>query len=49
MATVQSLDATKVITVRTTGFDPAASSGGSAFSSLLSSASSFESNSGSIE
>jgi electron transfer flavoprotein alpha subunit len=30
MATVQSLDATKVITVRTTGFDPAASSGGSA-------------------
>ena len=30
MATVQSLDATKVITVRTTGFDPAAASGGSA-------------------
>ena len=30
MATVQSLDATKVITVRTTGFDPAASTGGSA-------------------
>ncbi len=30
IATVQSLDAIKVITVRTTGFDPAASSGGSA-------------------
>lgn len=30
MATVQSQDATKVITVRTTGFDPAASTGGSA-------------------
>ncbi|MEO6659291.1 MAG: electron transfer flavoprotein subunit alpha/FixB family protein [Burkholderiaceae bacterium] len=30
IATVQSLDAVKVITVRTTGFDPAASSGGSA-------------------
>ena len=30
IATVQSLDATKVITVRTTGFDPAAASGGSA-------------------
>jgi electron transfer flavoprotein alpha subunit len=30
MATVQSLDATKVITVRTTGFDAAAASGGSA-------------------
>ncbi|MBU3738168.1 MAG: electron transfer flavoprotein subunit alpha/FixB family protein [Rhodoferax sp.] len=30
LATVQSLDATKVITVRTTGFDPAAASGGSA-------------------
>jgi electron transfer flavoprotein alpha subunit len=30
MATVQSSDATKVITVRTTGFDPAASTGGSA-------------------
>jgi electron transfer flavoprotein alpha subunit len=30
MATVQSTDATKVITVRTTGFDPAAASGGSA-------------------
>ena len=30
IATVQSLDATKVITVRTTGFDPAATSGGSA-------------------
>ena len=30
IATVQSLDATKVITVRTTGFDPAAASGGAA-------------------
>ncbi len=30
IATVQSLDATKVITVRTTGFDPAAVSGGAA-------------------
>jgi electron transfer flavoprotein alpha subunit len=30
MATVQSLDATKVITVRTTGFDAAAATGGSA-------------------
>ncbi|MFG6465877.1 electron transfer flavoprotein subunit alpha/FixB family protein [Roseateles sp. BYS87W] len=30
IATVQSGDATKVITVRTTGFDPAASAGGSA-------------------
>ncbi len=30
IATVQSADATKVITVRTTGFDPAASSGGTA-------------------
>jgi electron transfer flavoprotein alpha subunit len=30
IATVQSLDAIKVITVRTTGFDPAASTGGSA-------------------
>ncbi len=30
IATVQSLDATKVITVRTTGFDPAPASGGSA-------------------
>ncbi|WP_439114949.1 electron transfer flavoprotein subunit alpha/FixB family protein [Hydrogenophaga sp.] len=30
MATVQSLDATKVITVRTTGFDPAAATGGAA-------------------
>ena len=30
IATVQSLDAIKVITVRTTGFDPAAASGGSA-------------------
>ncbi len=30
IATVQSLDATKVLTVRTTGFDPAAASGGNA-------------------
>ncbi|MEO3692843.1 electron transfer flavoprotein subunit alpha/FixB family protein [Roseateles paludis] len=30
IATVQSLDATKVLTVRTTGFDPAAAAGGSA-------------------
>ena len=30
MAVVQALDATKVITVRTTGFDPAAATGGSA-------------------
>ncbi|MGB4059514.1 MAG: electron transfer flavoprotein subunit alpha/FixB family protein [Burkholderiaceae bacterium] len=30
IATVQSMDATKVITVRTTGFDPAAATGGSA-------------------
>jgi len=30
VATVQSLDATKVLTVRTTGFDPAAATGGSA-------------------
>ena len=30
IATVQSLDATKVLTVRTTGFDPAAANGGSA-------------------
>jgi electron transfer flavoprotein alpha subunit len=30
IATVQSLDATKVLTVRTTGFDPAASTGGAA-------------------
>ena len=30
IATVQSLDAIKVITVRTTGFDPAAATGGSA-------------------
>jgi electron transfer flavoprotein alpha subunit len=30
MATVQALDATKVLTVRTTGFDPVAVSGGSA-------------------
>jgi len=35
MATVQSLDATKVLTVRTTGFDPAASTGGSAAVEVL--------------
>ena len=35
IATVQSTDATKVITVRTTGFDPAASSGGSAAIDLV--------------
>ena len=35
IATVQSLDATKVITVRTTGFDPAAATGGSAAVEVL--------------
>ena len=35
IAMVQSLDATKVITVRTTGFDPAASTGGSASIEVL--------------
>ena len=35
IATVQSLDATKVITVRTTGFDPAAATGGSAVVEVL--------------
>jgi electron transfer flavoprotein alpha subunit len=35
IATVQSLDAVKVITVRTTGFDPAAASGGSAAVEVL--------------
>lgn len=35
IATVQSSDATKVITVRTTGFDPAASTGGSAAIEVL--------------
>jgi len=35
IATVQSLDAIKVITVRTTGFDPAASGGGSAAIEVL--------------
>jgi electron transfer flavoprotein alpha subunit len=35
IATVQSADATKVITVRTTGFDPAAASGGSAAVEIL--------------
>jgi len=37
IATVQSLDAIKVITVRTTGFDPAAATGGSAAIDKLSS------------
>ncbi|MCJ0762716.1 electron transfer flavoprotein subunit alpha/FixB family protein [Variovorax terrae] len=36
IATVQSQDATKVITVRTTGFDPAAASGGTAAVETLS-------------
>ena len=36
VATVQSLDATKVITVRTTGFDPAAANGGSATIEVIS-------------
>ncbi len=35
IATVQSLDAIKVMTVRTTGFDPAAASGGSAALEVL--------------
>ncbi len=35
IAIVQSLDATKVITVRTTGFDPAAATGGSAAVEVL--------------
>ena len=35
IATVQSLDATKVITVRTTGFDPAAANGGTAAVDVL--------------
>ena len=35
IAYVQSLDATKVLTVRTTGFDPAAASGGSAQVEML--------------
>ena len=35
MATVQSLDAIKVLTVRTTGFDPAAATGGSAAVEVL--------------
>ncbi len=35
MATVQSLDATKVLTVRTTGFDPAAATGGNAAVEVL--------------
>jgi electron transfer flavoprotein alpha subunit len=39
MATVQSADATVVVTVRTTGFDPAAASGGSASVSTIAPAS----------
>ena len=35
IATVQSLDSTKVLTVRTTGFDPAAASGGGAAIEVL--------------
>ena len=35
IATVQSMDATKVITVRTTGFDPAAATGGGAAMEVL--------------
>ena len=35
IATVQSLDATKVITVRTTGFDPASATGGSAVIEII--------------
>ena len=35
IATVQSADATKVLTVRTTGFDPAAATGGSAAVEML--------------
>ena len=38
IATVQSLDAVKVMTVRTTGFDPAAASGGSASVEVLTAA-----------
>jgi electron transfer flavoprotein alpha subunit len=36
IATVQSVEATKIITVRTTGFDPAAATGGSATIEVLS-------------
>lgn len=38
IATVQSLDGTKVLTVRTTGFDPAAATGGSAAVDVLAAA-----------
>ena len=38
IATVQSLDGTKVLTVRTTGFDPAAATGGSAAVDVLATA-----------
>lgn len=42
LATVQSLDAVKVITVRTTGFDPAASTGGSASIETVAAAAAFD-------
>lgn len=42
LATVQSLDAVKVITVRTTGFDPAASTGGSATIETVAAAAAFD-------
>jgi electron transfer flavoprotein alpha subunit len=42
LATVQSLDAVKVITVRTTGFDPAASTGGSASTETVAAATAFD-------
>ena len=42
LATVQSLDAVKVITVRTTGFDPAASTGGSATTETVAAAAAFD-------
>ena len=45
IATVQCLDAIKVITVRTTGFDPAAASGGSAAVELLTAVADFGSTS----
>ena len=45
IATVQCLDAIKVITVRTTGFDPAAASGGSAAVELLTAVADFDSTS----
>lgn len=42
LATVQSLDSVKVITVRTTGFDPAASTGGSASTETVAAAAAFD-------